>query len=714
MMMNNIPPDFNGDIKTSTFQTQQSKPEGLNMYMLSILDPAQTASIPDLNYTATVEKQVLAQMDFTAGAAPFILWQPFHLMDPTVYVLIFDSLTGIYYPFTTIPFDVVLGDDFLKARLVSGSLCAQSATVTGNAFTVSGSAIAVSYQALPPFHHAPPNVAKVSFQNLTASARNPMCKQPITPVFKGVVVLAHPEGLNQFYPTLNSTVPAIQSGVAGGVVGGSSDTSTRFVSASANGVQLYSNGWNLGAVAPMATTVVFDSEQAAALNGTSFIPPNAHGRIHMDVNLAYIAATVAGGAVAKVIVRTGRCSNVNGSVVYTDHTFEYAVAVSTTSNNLSASLEMDADANSPAGLEWIEYITVSVQSFSAGTITFSGDYQNSIVVEWVALGERYSSGPGALIAIEGVSAGQVLAISSTVNVQAVPGPNLARNVSTATTPIGSLSDLLIANHIVAFAPDLGLKFAYSLPEYLALREHFPRMSERRNMRAMSAGLMDGLRGFWRNFLAPILKGISPFVGGILGGPAGAALGTAVSGLVPSYQRGMSAALWKPGDLVQCDLYKDTDRVGHLEPLQRALGAPLSVPLWSCTLTQAAEFVADLARGGMVTLTGAARLACFNPVTRTWDHTKYAECKMKLEQAGAASLILLRSVGGTFYVSASLHYDVHTRITTLVDSSSKGLRADAIAAAVQLDQQDVCSILADLVAVGVLSVDSSLFYTTNRK
>lgn len=500
---------------------------GNNEYALSVLDPRFPAAIPDISdFTASVLKQVSLSRDLAVnGTGSLLLLFPEHDVEPRVTVLAWDSTTSTYNVLTVITFDEDLSNSFTKGRAVSALLSVKSATLTGTNFTVSGSVVAINYQAALPITHPREDTPTLSFGTLQAFARNAACRQGMTQVSEGVTTIMVPEGQGIYRTLGQETFQTINSIRAAGWTGDSHTLIEKYsVPSAAN------TGWVTGAVIAAGSSLnIFDSTNEASDNGP-FMPTNAQGNIRFDANIALTTGSPGGAVTGTMTIYWWTAdpttyARVESSQVVSSVT-QFTTATGSTTLSLSANVDVP-------GL--VSRVVLRVSANTTNATVSNLFFDSYIRATFNTMGASWATSPGSAIAIEGMSTGQQLAISGIFNAQLVPNIKLAQNLPTQLSHISSADDLLVANHIFSSMDKLNLRFCYSNSEYVRARDLFPRFTERRAMRAMSSGLMDGLKGFWQNWAAPAIKRLAPIIGSAIG-PEGTAIGSMVSGLIPEYSQ----------------------------------------------------------------------------------------------------------------------------------------------------------------------------------
>ena len=169
-----------------------------------------------------------------------------------------------------------------------------------------------------------------------------------------------------------------------------------------------------------------------------------------------------------------------------------------------------------------------------GTGTFNwmaAGNTNNVELSWPTLESDYWTGPGYMVAVSGCSAGQVLALAGGMNAGLTPNRKLSQNVKPQVQVHDPMA-LYYTNLVLSHADKIGLKFIYSHAEYLGLVEtrSLERLGDMDTIKALGYSIKDGKRGFWSDFLKPVLSVAAPIVGGMFG-PGGAMIGNMVSGLL---------------------------------------------------------------------------------------------------------------------------------------------------------------------------------------
>jgi len=488
--------------------------------------------IPDIDdFTQSVVKRLTLTADFTvAGNGCFLLVWPHHNPNGVVHVLACNSSDPTKPPFnylTSLTFDEDLGANFISARTVSGMLAVQSATLTGAAFTVSGVVVGINASELPPITAPRSGESQLTFQKITAYGLNPCNVQALTTVADGVVALAPPSTANP-YKSLEKETTFVGSGSLG--YSYQVDEPNDVVRVSSPG-PTGTNGW-VNLTAYSGTQVLWDSNNAALLDGP-WVPTNSFGMVEVEAYLYYQAV-----AAANVTISVFVEGYIADPTTY-NPVIQQLPGVSFTQQTVTSAFDNVGGRTIIRAPFFITRVWINL-IVTVGTITASNTVEHGaqITARFISSSNPFRKQPISLIGCQGMSSGQQLAVAGLLNVEAVPNANLAQNVPVNLTYIKSFDDLTLANHIVANAPRLGLKFVYARSVYMDLIKtvDFEQLANRANMRALSAGLLDGLRGFWRNFLAPALRAALPAAGGVFG-PGGALIGSAIGGLIPDYSSG---------------------------------------------------------------------------------------------------------------------------------------------------------------------------------
>jgi len=321
---------------------------------------------------------------------------------------------------------------------------------------------------------------------------------------------------------------------------------------------------------------------------------------------------------------------------------------------------------------------------TATMLTGTGAYNPSLgvdffEVEWLGLEESWGTGPGSVIMLDAMNAGQILAISGTVNTEVVPNSNLAQQLPTNLKSVDSLDDLLMANYVFSNMNALGLKFAYELVVYneIVASGDFDRLAERKTMRAMSAGLLDGVRKFWRTWLAPAVRRYAPGVGAAFG-PLGGAIGTALAGAVPDYSAGETA--YGAGKRMLC------------------MGKSGPRPAWELDDAELDRLIARLMTGHSMMLHDLVNACLVEPRSGIM---RFDKADVVIVRIRSSRVIQIRTVDGIEYASPKSSGDPITRLSSWALTQHRSFkRSDAIREA-RLSEEEWYNTSRILVALGTL-------------
>jgi hypothetical protein len=616
----------------------------MSNYMLSIMDPRFPAPIPDVqDFTTAIVKQVTLAKDLAvAGSGTLAFIVSDHTVPARVLVLAYGRAAQVWSPLTTINYSENMSDNYAKARVTSGLTKVVSATVTGNAFTVSGSAVAISYQDLPPFFAQGAGGINipglVEFGTLQSYARNPTCRQGLTRVADGVIALVHPEGQNEYYDVNDQGYVALEKNPVG-----VTDLSRAYSSTTDSDAGASSGFVSGGTVLAGVNQQIFSSLSCTG-TGARYVPPNAMGKVRYSGALTFYNPANAGDMTIQLQAVLVRADPTTYEPIFSGFVMSTAVQYipvgGQTTVNLSGTVDFRAD--SQGLFYFIQSFRLLATGPAGGGVVFGS---GSLTIDYLSLGETFFESPGTVIAVEGVSVGQVLAVSGILNYQAVPNANLARQIASDLTYVKNMDELILAHSLVSNAALLGLRFLYTIPEYEMLVNDFPKLAEMDNMRAISAGLFDGLRGFWRNWLAPTLKANLGTVLGSIGssirpdlGALGATIGTGVASLIPDYS-------------------------GQAKGLGRGIGMcmGLYVAPWDMDDPCFVACLEGIVGEQKIAIHQVARLLCYNHRTQAFEHPRLEATVDRIIQLGKAGMVAIVTVQGSHFVGRKHELDLPSEL-----------------------------------------------------
>jgi len=487
-----------------------------NVYLHSLLDPFNvSATVPDLNMTTSIPKSVSVTNNLTiagGASASLLLLCTFHSKGEVIRVFAYDSATGYNY-LTSIEADEDLSTSFSRSRFVSGGLKIQSATVTGTTYTLAGTVNAISYQDLP-------DISTLTYNTLSSYARNNTDRVGSIPVANGVVVLAHPEGDHDFAPFETANYLSEDRCVM-----------TNFPSLTGAGPTApFVTGIQVGIA---STQTVFDTDLLAGS-----VPPNAWGRTRITGNVQLElhnrdVGTSAGDHRLDVYQTT-----------VTAHPTTYAQVVTRTRIARTRFFT-----TIPTGdTHFVSYQFDQIVTIDGPTITrydaefvFQGtptdldltvEAGSHITCYYYGFSDD-SHGPGSLVALQELTNGQTVAIAGMLNYEAVPDAELARNIRTNYGGIEDTMHMTIAETMIKAGAGAGIKFVYTLPEYLSLQKtgYFASISSPQNTRLYASSFLKGLSKFFTSKVKPVMRDIALPLGTAVGAAFGQpAIGAAVGGI----------------------------------------------------------------------------------------------------------------------------------------------------------------------------------------
>lgn len=486
---------------------------------MSILDPTKQAEVPDISISKSIPKSVEGSLNLTVQTpgAFLIVHTPHNLRSyGRLYVRV--PSAGRYVFKQELFYNQLLSNDFTIGRYVSAGLCAKATGVPIGIFQQSGTINASAYQQLP-------DLDTLTFNEVTSYKRESAASVSEIPVGDGVYTIGLPDDDFEFEVLDNpNSLPK--------------STVLRTI---ARKTLSNPDGFNAGNIiwGPSGVTL-FDS------SSTDLIPSGLFGKTRLSGMLRFqsLATTTAGGkTVINLIVAfeeaDANWTGVIGSTKTLPITFAVVAfsAANTTGQINTVPFEFFID--DPRPITAIFLASTATGPDLAGTYTISNDTE--IALENWNYYDKRTYGPGSLIAVEGMAAGQIFSLSSTLNVEVVPDAELSKNIVTQDARWFHPFEMEMVSKFLAHSSANGVNIIWSLPDY----KFFIRGGSAQNMSQMenlaqASGFTDWIKKMF-NWIKPIARAVAPVLGTALGGPAGGMIGQGISNLFEDTNVGQASA-----------------------------------------------------------------------------------------------------------------------------------------------------------------------------
>jgi hypothetical protein len=395
---------------------------------------------------------------------------------------------------TELDYDQILSDDYTLGRFVSGNVTVLSATTSGTLFNVAGTITASAFQEAP-------DIATLTYNQISSYKRNNLDVVTGVPVDVGVTALAIPNGFGEFNVLATSAAHAINNEIT----------------LELRGVE---PGWDTTTVG--SSVVVFDSN-----NSPGLIPPNLYGMFSIAVQLKttnLVAGTlpiVATLHIDREVVDTADWTTVSvNSAIDTQSVYPTAV-----NQNQFFYLRRQIDSRRPCQRIWVEVNTAvpqTIRALDSSILSFQ-------CFDYHATG---AGGPGTILGVSDMSAGQTLVLKGCGNYEVVPNADLSKNITTNYFGGFSPLELELVTHYLANASKNGVRFVWETPQYKtwvntgSMDKHLPL-----EHLATATGFSDFLSRMYK-MINPVMKVGLPMLGNAVMGPSGALLGGAVASALP--------------------------------------------------------------------------------------------------------------------------------------------------------------------------------------
>lgn len=495
------------------FRTDGSLPyqddESINPYMHTILCPTDGgAKVPDLDMTASNLKSISITNSFTPAinnATVMIVFFPHNLdINYQIRVYAFDPAVQRFNYLQNILPDEDLSQNFSRVRTISGALAVQSATVSGLTFAIAGTINAVSLNQSIPYR-------TTTYSALLASKRTAADAVASAPASDGAVVLSPPDSLHEFKSPYTNAV--FMNG-----------DKVRALSTCTLG----SNGWAqyVNDATPIYTTL-----------GTTMLPDNSFGRFDVYGNVTF---TCSGADAIHLTVRVWQIYASTATYVETTNYNDFVYGAQTDGSLLSISFRVVTEC--VADMYKVELFLTTVGA-TTPTVQQGANGSTYIVIDALDYNAEGFNDPAGVIALQGLSNEQQIAISGILNYEVVPDYNLAKQMSVTYERMDDETDIQAAEYTLQRLQALGYSFTYTKKAYDALKLTgvFEQMSRRsfanRGFVLETSGIGDFFSGLWAK-LKPVLRGLAPIAGTAIGTAFGAptiggGIGSAVSSMLTS-------------------------------------------------------------------------------------------------------------------------------------------------------------------------------------
>jgi len=475
--------------------------KGENQYLKSVFEPWKCSSpIPDTNLAPAILKSInVADTITMAGSNNLLLYVPWKTPYLAWRLYAFDNALQRYSLLRMILPTEDLTTNFYRIRHVAGGLKIQSATVNGGAFQISGTMSGIVFQNAP-------DVQQLTYGNLTQFHENDRSFVANLPIFNGIAALAQPYQDYDF--VIPESVANLEEEDVFQVNWNNAIGSSTLAS------------WVTGNVATAGT--LFDTNtQPGVLPGTQW----GHHELNLRAN--YTCAVVGGQCALSLIVTYASADPVTYARVLTIKQFDYFQGIVAIGEVFSPTFEVRT-------FDDREIVRIQILNSGAATVsivaTGAGNYARTELRYYnYSFNRLGASGPGAIIAWQGTSTGQQIALSMINHYEAVPNANLSKNVSSGMTKLQDPMDLEVAEFVLAHASEIGIRFMFPLSEYndMSVNGQFTPQYDRENTVAQAGSIIDFARNAWNSFLRPVIRGAAPAIGSALGGlfgPQGASVG----------------------------------------------------------------------------------------------------------------------------------------------------------------------------------------------
>jgi len=383
-----------------------------NLIYRSIKNPSDViTSLPDLEGTRYVLKSInIVDNEVPAGDI-LLLFCPYSKQNP-LKMFGWNPGTSRYYWVKDIQPAEELTQSFDLARFISGKIAVTSDTITGTTFTLSGLMNAIQFQTLP-------DMTTLSFNNLVSYKKDDVNVLGSVLVSEGIVSLADLDGEHTFRPFDTTSVTTTENLL--------------------RWITQFPTHVNSGTIASIDYT-------------DSSWPTNLMGNFKAEVEFDFVKSDESVSMEAQIIVTYN-----------TLHEFDYTtiVPVTISTPNQYCASENALEGHARVTLygyapSFIEKIEVKTQGNVATQINIQ------LVVETFEYYQRGITYPGTLIALQGLSEGQRVAITSVLNYEVVPDSYLSRQISTSQHyPMGDPFDLYLAKIALMINP----RMLYTMSDY---------------------------------------------------------------------------------------------------------------------------------------------------------------------------------------------------------------------------------------------------------
>lgn len=410
--------------------------EHTNLFLMSVLRPwlGAMAPVPDGRLRGTILKTTHANTTETSTASNLYMFVlPFASPRRNIRVYAWDSALQRFNYLKAIEQDEDLAQSFKQLRLVSAGLRLKSSTVTGNTFTVSGNVNGITY-------YDPPDLQRLTHETLVAYKRDNAGAVAGVAVSDGVVALAVPDA-DHIYD-----LPRVKD---------------LFF----NDTQLVTTHELQSVVGqPLATRTIFISDSAGIGGSGKLVPPNPWGRQQAKV---YVVCTITAAPAATFAIQvdvqavTATADPATHISVMTPITLAVDKKVIPAGYTGTVTFNLDGIIDSEAEVARMAILA------SSSVPGVNAAFDTSVRMIYSDIERDNIQGPGSVLTVKGMNAGQQLSIDGIFNYEVVPDAQLARNVPTSF--VGSISpvELEVAHTLLANASSAGIRFILPAAEYEA-------------------------------------------------------------------------------------------------------------------------------------------------------------------------------------------------------------------------------------------------------
>lgn len=453
---------------------------GDNDMIKSMYMPFQFAArIGDLNMSQTIVKTVNVIKTIKVVATDGLFVLNWYSRDNIIRHYLMDQTTKKFNFYQDIIPDQNIQDNYDLNRFVTGGLMLQSATISGSNFNVAGVLVATKVQRLPDLY-------TLTYDQIPSYKMNQTSTLGNVPISEGVATLSGIDCTQALRPNKTENVFPV-------------DYLTKVVLNSATSI------FNQNFVGNDKSKLIVNGDYIINTDleptYTKWMPPNTWGRVNFKLDLTVIINTF---SVLRLDIHFRYTSaNPDGTTLYSIVTRTNYVNYAP---NLSTTIHLEEELNDRRELDGV---IVMLGPNYAGNSTLSIDpVGTKITMTYYDVYEENARGPSTLIAYQSVGVGQEIALSGVLNYEVVPDANLIRQIGDLVKNEAHPDDLKILK-IISSKSDF--KSVFTMGDYKKFLAYINtnRSFSRKATAFHAAGLMD--------FVKPIMKKISPYVGRTIGG-----------------------------------------------------------------------------------------------------------------------------------------------------------------------------------------------------